>query len=108
LKAQARAIEVNNTEEYLALGMRDGSVRVFQVSYQAPFWKEISIYVCKHQKIPAEWIEDLKFSPDGKYLLVSSHNNFSYLFEVPNFDKPVKVFGKSSSYITHIDWSLDS
>lgn len=90
------------------MGMRDGSLRVFQVSYQAPFWKEISIYVCKHKKIPAEWIEDLKFSPDGKYLLVTSHNNFSYLFEVPNFDKPISVFGKSSSYITHVDWSLDS
>jgi hypothetical protein len=65
LGAQARAIEVNNTEEYLAMGMRDGSLRVFQSSNQAPFWKEISIYVCKHKKIPAEWIEDLKFSPDG-------------------------------------------
>jgi len=33
----------------------------------------------------SEWIEDLKFSPDNKYLVVSSHDNFLYLFEVPNF-----------------------
>ena len=50
----------------------------------------------------------MKFSPDGKYLIVGSHNNYSYLFEVPNFDKPCSVFGKSSSFVTHIDWSLDS
>jgi WD40 repeat protein len=27
-----------------------------------------------------EWIEDLKFSPNGEYLLVGSHDNFLYLF----------------------------
>lgn len=108
LFAQARAIEVNITDEYLAMGMRDGSLRVFQVAYKAPFWQEIAVYKCEHKKIKGEWIEDLKFSPDGRYLIVGSHNNYLYLFEVPNFDKPVSVFGKSSSFIQHIDWSLDS
>ena len=50
----------------------------------------------------------MKFSPDGKYLVVGSHNNGLYLFETPKFDKFIKGFGISSSFITHIDWSLDS
>lgn len=55
-----------------------------------------------------EWIEDLKFSPDGQYLVVSSHDNFLYLFAVPEFQKEKKRFGASSSYIQHLDWSLNS
>lgn len=102
----ARAIAINQTEEYIALGMRDGAVRVYQ--NLGVTMKMISSYTCTHGKIPAEWIEDLKFSPDDKYLLVTSHNNRMYLFEVPNFEKPIKVFGASSSFITHVDWSLDS
>jgi echinoderm microtubule-associated protein-like 6 len=104
----ARAIAINLSEEYIAVGMRDGAVRVYQ--NLGVTLKMISSYTCDHkkQKILAEWIEDLKFSPDDKYLLVTSHNNRMFLFEVPNFEKPVKVFGASSSFITHVDWSLDS
>ena len=50
----------------------------------------------------------MKFSPDGQYLVVTSHNNWLYLFEVPKFSKPIRYFSKSSSFITHVDWSLDS
>lgn len=32
LSAQARCLEINKTEEYLALGMRDGSVRVYNAA----------------------------------------------------------------------------
>ena len=59
------------------------------------------------KKISKEWIEDLKFSPDGQYLAVGSHDNKIYLYAVPAFTQVAK-FGKSSSFITHIDWSLDS
>lgn len=108
LSAQARCVDINSTEEYLAMGMRDGAVRVYNTAATAQGWTMISSYLCKHKKIPAEWIEDLKFSPDSQYLIVTSHNNFMYLFATPNFDTPVKQFGNSSSFITHVDWSLDS
>ena len=51
-----------------------------------------------------EWIEDLKFSPDGKHLAVGCHDNYVYLYSVPAF-KMLKKFGKSTSFVTHIDWS---
>ena len=54
-----------------------------------------------------EWIEDLKFSPDGTKLAVTSHNDRIFMFNVPNFTE-FKAFGKSSSFITHLDWSMDS
>jgi len=52
----------------------------------------------------------LKFSPDGKSLVVGSHDNFLYHFDlaggIPNMKS--KKFGKSSSFISHFDWSADS
>lgn len=62
----------------------------------------------KYQKaVSKEWIEDMKFSPDGKWLAVGSHDNKIYLYDCAK-GKFVKKFGKSSSFITHIDWSVDS
>ena len=76
--------------------MRDGSLRVYSTAQQ---WK--LVYA---KKISKEWIEDLKFSPDGKFLAVGSHDNKVYLYSVPELQR-VKAFGRSSSFITHIDWS---
>lgn len=94
-----RACDVSPSGAHVAVGMRDGSLRVYQTTSQ---WKLVYM-----KKISKEWIEDLKFSPDGSYLAVGSHDNKIYLYSVPAFER-VKVFGKSSSFITHIDWSLDS
>ena len=83
--------------------MRDGSLRVYSVSANL---KEIKLIFMS--QVSKEWIEDLKFSPDGKKLAVGSHDNFIYVFNAENLQTKPKKFGKSSSYITHIDWSLDS
>jgi WD40 repeat protein len=95
---QGRAVDVSPSGAHIAVGMRDGSLRVYNTST----WKIVYM-----KKISKEWIEDLKFSPDGQYLAVGSHDNKIYLYSVPAFAQ-VKKFGKSSSFITHIDWSLDS
>ena len=93
-----RAVDVSPSGAHIAVGMRDGSLRV----YNSSTWKIVYM-----KKISKEWIEDLKFSPDGKHLAVGSHDNKIYLYSVPDF-RQVKKFGKSSSFITHIDWSQDS
>ena len=65
-----------------------------------------------------EWIQDLKYSPDGKLLAVSSHDNRIYLIsinpEAETLDdiyetnrKNMKVCSGHSSYISHIDFSND-
>jgi WD40 repeat protein len=83
--------------------MRDGNLRIYSVSPQG-------IKLTYLKKISNEWIEDLKFSPDGTKLAVGSHDNFIYLFDTTTDAKGsvsmvMKKFGKSSSYITHLDWS---
>jgi WD40 repeat protein len=46
LLAQARAVDIDKSEEYLALGMRDGSLRVFKAAAEYPYWKEIASCKC--------------------------------------------------------------
>jgi len=54
-----------------------------------------------------DWLEDLKFSPDQKYLAVSSHDKNVYVFAFPKVE-PHCTFSASTSFVSHIDWSLDS
>jgi WD40 repeat protein len=92
-------VDISPKGDFVAVGMRDGTLRVFQTST----WKMVHL-----QKCGIEWIEDLKFSPDGKYLAVGSHDNKLYVFTMPDCKLFNKKFGMSSSFITHLDWSLDS
>jgi WD40 repeat protein len=97
---QGRAIDISKNGELLAVGLNDGGLRVFQTSN----WQMVH-----YHKQHKEWIEDLKFSPCGKFLCVSSHDNKMQIYSMPNGQKlHNKPFGVSSSYITHLDWSQDS
>jgi WD40 repeat protein len=52
----------------------------------------------------------MKFSPDGKWLAVGSHDNSFYLYDLAGGIAAMKskACGKSSSFISHMDWSADS
>uniref|UniRef100_H2Z3H4 Uncharacterized protein n=1 Tax=Ciona savignyi TaxID=51511 RepID=H2Z3H4_CIOSA len=53
----------------------------------------------------------IKFSPDGKYLGIGSHDNMIYVYSVSEGGRKFTRHGKChghSSYITHFDWSSDS
>ncbi len=68
---QGRAIDVSPKGDLIAVGMRDGTLRVFQTS---------TMKMLHMQKCGVEWIEDLKFSPDGKHLAVGAHDNKLYVY----------------------------
>ena len=50
----------------------------------------------------------MKYSPDGQYLAVGSNDNFVDVYSVSGGYKHVGKCSGSSSFITHIDWSVDS
>ena len=62
-----------------------------------------------HKKMndPKEWIEIMRYNADGNYLAVGSHDNFIYLYTTENYRKVGRLRGHSS-FITGLDWSLDS
>lgn len=63
-----------------------------------------------HAKKRKEVLHEMKFSPDGQFLAVGSNDNFVdiYAASVGSGFKQVGQCSGSSSFITHLDWSVDS
>ncbi|XP_072547989.1 echinoderm microtubule-associated protein-like 2 isoform X2 [Salminus brasiliensis] len=58
-----------------------------------------------------EIISVIKYSPDGAYLAVGSHDNFVYIYSVTENGRKYSRIGKCtghSSFVTHLDWSTNS
>ncbi|KAM7398914.1 hypothetical protein PAMP_018218 [Pampus punctatissimus] len=58
-----------------------------------------------------EIISNIKYSPDGNFLAVASHDNFIYIYAVADNGRKYSRAGKCtghSSFVTHLDWSKDS
>jgi len=97
--AQARCVDVSADGSLCAVGFRSGQFRV----YKTAGWR-----FQKAQKSPMkDWIEDLKFSPDGSMLAVSCHDNNVYVFSTRTLELHQTLSG-SSSYVQHIDWCVNS
>ncbi|KAG7495720.1 echinoderm microtubule-associated protein-like 3 isoform X1 [Solea senegalensis] len=57
-----------------------------------------------------EQLSVMRYSPDGSFLAVGSHDNFIYIYTVTDSGRRYTRFGKCnghSSFITHLDWSKD-
>ncbi|XP_016071812.1 PREDICTED: echinoderm microtubule-associated protein-like 4 isoform X3 [Miniopterus natalensis] len=58
-----------------------------------------------------EQLSVMRYSLDGTFLAVGSHDNFIYLYVVSENGRKYSRYGKCtghSSYITHLDWSPDN
>ena len=98
LSDKARAVAYAPDAAHIAVGLFSGRVEIFNSDLSE---KIKGISVCR------EWIQDLKYSPDKKYLAVSSHDNHIYIFDRKTYMRTAIMKGHSS-YITHIDFSLNS
>ncbi|XP_056298181.1 echinoderm microtubule-associated protein-like 3 isoform X2 [Pseudoliparis swirei] len=57
-----------------------------------------------------EQLSVMRYSPDGSFLAVGSHDNFIYIYSVSDSGRRYTRFGKCnghSSFITHLDWAKD-
>ncbi|KAJ8291121.1 hypothetical protein GJAV_G00021630 [Gymnothorax javanicus] len=58
-----------------------------------------------------EQLSVIRFSPDGTFLAIGSHDNYIYIYAVGENGRKYSRVGKCSghsSFITHMDWSVDS
>ncbi|XP_067170929.1 echinoderm microtubule-associated protein-like 3 isoform X2 [Apteryx mantelli] len=58
-----------------------------------------------------EQLSVVRYSPDGEFLAVGSHDNVIYIYGVGERGRKYSRFGRCaghSSFITHLDWSKDS
>ncbi|XP_072293600.1 echinoderm microtubule-associated protein-like 6 isoform X2 [Eucyclogobius newberryi] len=98
MEEAVRSVAFSVDGAQLALGMKDGSFTVLRV-------RDMTEVV--HIKDRKEVIHEMKFSPDGSYLSVGSNDGLVDIYAVPQRYKKVGECSKSSSFITHLDWSLD-
>ncbi|XP_038865188.1 echinoderm microtubule-associated protein-like 1 isoform X2 [Salvelinus namaycush] len=58
-----------------------------------------------------EQLSVICFAPDGNFLAIGSHDNYIYIYVVGESGRKYSRLGKCSghsSFITHLDWSVDS
>lgn len=97
----ARALDVNAVNGHVCIGINNGefSIRASSTDLNK---------VIAQRKDAKEWIEVVKYSPDGEKLAVGSHDNAVYIYTVGDGYKPFKKLNKHTSFITALDWSEDS
>ncbi|MGH0132992.1 UNVERIFIED_CONTAM: hypothetical protein FKN15_059554 [Acipenser sinensis] len=99
MEEAVRSVAFSSDGSQLALGMKDGSFTVLRV-------RDMTEVV--HIKDRKEVIHEIKFSPDGSNLAVGSNDGLVDVYAVAQRYKKVGECNKSSSFITHLDWSVDS
>nr|XP_040054965.1 echinoderm microtubule-associated protein-like 1 isoform X4 [Gasterosteus aculeatus aculeatus] len=58
-----------------------------------------------------EQLSAMRYGPDGNFLAIGSHDNYIYIYAVAESGRKYSRVGKCSghsSFITHLDWSVDS
>lgn len=103
---------------HLAVGCKRGTLRVIVLGTLDDEGERMRL--AHDEKVFNEAIDEIKYSPNGARLAVGSHDNFIDIFVTP-FDAVGRRDGSKrdgyrkiarcsghSSYVTHLDWSIDS
>lgn len=104
---KARSVAVHPEEDLIVVGFYDGSVEAFTLA------ADYTLKSIRKWKACKEWVSEIKFSPNKAVMAVGSHDNAIYLYAVKKEDKgytftETRTLKKHSSYITHLDFSVDS
>jgi WD40 repeat protein len=129
LPTAARSVAYSPDGKHLAVGCGNGAVLIYTFQKERPrSGVHASLAFYKVVQDCVEFIDDLKYSPNGKYLAVASHDNYVDVYSVKRDRGAVRgarrahVSGDDhedayvhtsrcrghTSYVTHVDWSLDS
>lgn len=109
MPASGRSCCFSPDGKHLAVGCANGACLVYQVIQSRGAAGNIRLKLLNTFQHCVEFIDDIKYSPNGEYLAVASHDNFIDIHEARKgtFALLHRLKGHSS-YITHIDWSRDS
>ncbi|KXZ56858.1 hypothetical protein GPECTOR_1g774 [Gonium pectorale] len=97
---EARSVAFSPNGAHLAVGTITGMVKVLRVENLTQ--KVAELHTLK------EMVHTIMYSPDGTKLAAGSHDNFIDVYDVTRHYERLARCSGHSSYITHIDWSVDS
>ncbi|XP_062892556.1 echinoderm microtubule-associated protein-like 4 isoform X1 [Mobula hypostoma] len=86
----------------VVVGLQDGRWVVLDCQTKEDVWTSVD---------GNEQLSVVRYSPDGNFLAVGSHDNYIYLHTVSDSGRKYSRYGRCtghSSFITHLDWSQDS
>lgn len=99
LGAKGRSVAYHPDGSQIAIGLAGGGLVVLSAD---------SLDTIHAKKDREEPIHELKYSPNGQYLGVGSHDNYIDVYDVGKQYGRMGVAKGHASYIRHIDWSEDS
>eukprot|EP00946_MAST-07B_sp_MAST-7B-sp1_P003868 g3868.t1 len=129
LPTTARSVAYSPDGKHIAVGCGNGAVLIYKFQKERPRAGVFaSLTFFKVVQDCVEYIDDLKYSPNGMYLAVASHDNYVDVYSVKrdrgsmgssrlrraSADERDDAYLHISrcrghtSYVTHVDWSLDS
>jgi len=95
-----RAVAINKVSGHVAIGCNDGSVVIKAGAKQLD--QQVNTFQANK-----DWIETMRYSPDGNFLAVGCHDSAIYIYDATNYQQ-VSKFEKQTAFITCLDWSTDS
>jgi microtubule-associated protein-like 6 len=105
----ARSTDISPDGRLVAFGTNSGEVSIVDFD---TLHLVTTVDLNKHGKRQVveqkeNWIQALKYSPDGKVLAVGTHGMVVCLLDAMDGYKVKGVLGAHNSAITHLDWSAD-
>uniref|UniRef100_A0A3P8YJT1 HELP domain-containing protein n=1 Tax=Esox lucius TaxID=8010 RepID=A0A3P8YJT1_ESOLU len=89
----------------------DKHVSLWDSTSHQPVWNKTMEDLVTVHTDGNEQLSVMRFSPDGNFLAIGSHDNYIYIYAVVESGRKYSRVGKCSghsSFITHLDWSVDS
>jgi len=106
----ARALSVSPDGQHVAVGTNAGHLIVYDFkTLKALFDVDLNSFGKRQVQNQTEnWIQALKYSPDGKILAVGTHGMVVCLCDPKDGYNVKGTLGAHQAAITHLDWSKDS
>lgn len=109
LAGMCRAIAWSPCGNFFAIGLGGGSAneseRTLDGSFQILDSETFSLIY--HGRDSQQWITDIKYSPDGKYIAVASFDAKIYVYDATRDFVLHAISKRHNGFVTHLDFSLD-
>jgi microtubule-associated protein-like 6 len=99
LDSSAQSADISDDGKLLAVGLDDGHFVVMDMC---------TLTIIDKERYRKERIQEIRYSPDGRYLAVGSAENVIDIHDTTRSYKRVGLCEGHSACISHIDWSSDS